>query len=262
MLARTITALIGAPLLLGLTYLGGPYTALLTAVIGLLTLHEFQEIARKLGVNIWTKTTYLGAVIWLVLITSGQRERLFPFLIFWLLICLGRMGIQYPQVRFSEVGMNFLSIVYTVILSSHLLMLRSLEQGRAWVFLAFFLVWATDTFAYIIGRAIGKHPLAPQVSPNKTVEGSVGGLIGAVLTSLIAAQVMDGIPWAFFLGLGLIIGISAQIGDLFESALKRSAGVKDSGKLLPGHGGFLDRFDSMLFAFPIVYYLVLFFIER
>lgn len=258
MLIRTISSLIGAPLLLGLTYLGGPYTAFLTAVIGLLALHEFQEIARKLGVKIWAKTTFLGAIIWLLLIILNLREGLFPFLILWLLFALGRMGIQYPNIHISEVGLNFLSIIYTVVLSSHLILLRSLEQGRAWVFLAFFWVWATDTFAYLIGRVFGKHPLAPQISPNKTIEGSMGGLIGAIITGLIATKIMGGIPWPFFLGLSLIVGISAQIGDLFESALKRSAGVKDSGNLIPGHGGFLDRFDSMLFAFPIVYYLALF----
>lgn len=257
MLLRTISALIGAPLLLGLTYLGGPYTAFLAAVIGLLAFHEFQEIARKLGVKIWTKTTYLGAIVWLLLITLDLKEWMFPFLIFWLLIALGRMGIQYPLVLLPEVALNFLSIIYTVVLSSHLFLLRSLEQGRAWAFLAFFLVWATDTFAYLVGRAFGKHPLAPQVSPNKTIEGAIGGLIGAILTGLIASRVMGGMPWTFFLGLSLIVGISAQIGDLFESALKRSAGVKDSGNLIPGHGGFLDRFDSMLFAFPSVYYIVL-----
>ncbi|HVJ47771.1 phosphatidate cytidylyltransferase [Desulfitobacterium sp.] len=257
MLIRTISALIGAPLLLGLTYLGGPYTAFLAAVIGLLTLHEFQEIARKLGIKVWKKTTFLAAILWLILVVLGLREWMFPFSIFWLLFALGRMGIQYPRIRLSEVGYNFLSVIYTVVLSSHLFLLRSLEQGLAWAFLAFTLVWATDTFAYLIGRAIGRHPLAPQVSPNKTIEGSLGGLCGAILAGLIASRLMGGMPWSFFLGLSLIVGISAQIGDLFESAIKRSAGVKDSGHLIPGHGGFLDRFDSMLFAFPIVYYLVL-----
>lgn len=262
MLIRIISSLIGAPLLLGLTYLGGPYTAFLTAVIGLLALHEFQEIARKLGVKFWIKTTFLGAFFWLMLITLDLKDWMFPFLIFWLLLSLGRMGIRYPQVHISEVGLNFLSIIYTVVLSSHLFLLRSLEQGRAWVFLAFFMVWATDTFAYLVGRVFGKHPLAPQVSPNKTIEGSIGGLIGAILIGQIASRSMTGMPWTFFLGLSLVVGISAQIGDLFESALKRSAGVKDSGNLIPGHGGILDRFDSMFFAFPIVYYLVLFLAAR
>lgn len=257
MLIRTISSLIMVPILLGLTYLGGPYTAFLTAVIGLLALHEFQEIARKLGAKIWITTTYLGAIVWLLLIILDQKELMFPFLIGWLLLVMGRMGIRFPQVHIPEVGLNFLSIIYTVVLSSHLLLIRSLEQGRAWAFLAFFLVWATDTFAYLVGRVFGKHPLAPDVSPNKTIEGSIGGLLGAVLIGQIASQVMGGMPWFFFLGLSLIVGISAQIGDLFESALKRSAGVKDSGNLIPGHGGILDRFDSMLFAFPIVYYLVL-----
>ena len=262
MLIRTISALIGAPLLLGLIYLGGAYTAFLAAVIGLLALHEYMMIGRKLEIKIWTKTTFFVALVWILSLSLGSKEWMFPFLIVWLLFALGWMGIRYPQVQFSEVGYNVLGVIYTVVLSSHLFLLRSLERGMAWAFFTFILVWTTDTFAYLIGRALGRHPLAPRVSPNKTIEGSIGGLLGAMLVGLAASRFMGGMPWTSFLGLSLIVGVSAQIGDLFESALKRSAKDKDSGLLIPGHGGFLDRFDSMLFAFPIVYYWVLFWMTR
>lgn len=261
MLIRTISALIGAPLLLGLTYLGGPYTEFLVVVIGIIALHEFQEIGRKLGIKIWSKTTVGVSVIWILFLTLNLKTWMFPFTLFWFLLALGRMGIWYPKVQFSEISYNFLSVIYTVVLSSHLYLLRSLDRGMAWAFLAFVLVWTTDTFAYLIGRAIGRHPLAPEVSPKKTIEGSIGGLIGALLVGFVASRVMGDMNLTFFLLLSLIVGICAQIGDLFESALKRSAHVKDSGSLIPGHGGFLDRFDSMLFAFPIIYYWVLFLVR-
>lgn len=261
MLIRTISALIGAPLLLGLTYLGGPYTELLTAVIGIIALHEFQEIGRRLGINIWTVMTIGVSVIWILFLNLNINNWMFPFILFWLLLAMGRMGIQYPKVQLSEISYNFFSVIYTVILSSYLYLLRSLEQGMAWAFLAFILVWTTDTFAYLIGRAMGRHKLAPEVSPKKTIEGSVGGLFGALLIGFAASRIMSGMDWTSFLLLSLVVGICAQIGDLFESALKRSARVKDSGTLIPGHGGFLDRFDSMLFTFPIIYYWVLFWVR-
>jgi phosphatidate cytidylyltransferase len=123
-----------------------------------------------------------------------------------------------------------------------------------WTFLTIFLVWATDIGAYLIGRQFGSHLLARQVSPKKTVEGALGGLLFSIAVALLFWRIVGGAAWIMYISLAVIIGISAQIGDLFESALKRSAGVKDSGKLIPGHGGILDRFDSLIFTLPLVYY--------
>lgn len=251
---RIISALIGAPIFLGLIYLGGKYTIMLVAVLTLLALQEFMRIGEQMGVRAWSKMTTLASVAWLASLLSGGAEWLLTVLMFWLLVSLGRLALTYPRTSLSESSFNILAVLYSVVLLSHLYLLRQLPNGLEWTFLTIFLVWATDTGAYLIGRQFGSHLLAPQVSPKKTVEGSVGGLLFSIAVALLFWRFVGGASWITYIIVGVIIGISAQIGDLFESALKRSAGVKDSGKLIPGHGGILDRFDSLIFALPVVYY--------
>jgi phosphatidate cytidylyltransferase len=130
------------------------------------------------------------------------------------------------------------------------------------VLFALCIVWATDIGAYMIGRQIGRHKLMPKVSPNKTVEGFVGGILSAVVVAavylLVDRQVVGNYSFVVTLVLVVIFSIFAQFGDLVESAIKRHFGVKDSGKLIPGHGGILDRFDSLIFVFPIMHFFGLF----
>ena len=253
MLKRTISSLIGAPFILGLTYLGGSYTAFLVAMLSLLTLREFLQIGEHMGIRAWYKLTTLVSVAWLISLFIGGQEWTLPLIIFWLLIVLGRLALTYPKTQLLEASFNFLAILYSVVLLSHLYLLRQF-RGIEWTFLTFFLVWATDIGAYLIGRQFGRHLLAPQVSPKKTVEGSFGGLVFCIAVALGFWHLVGGASWITYIVIGLIVGTSGQIGDLFESALKRSAGVKDSGKLIPGHGGVLDRFDSLIFVLPLVYY--------
>ena len=254
MVKRTISALIGAPLFLGLIYLGGQYTAFLVAVLTLLALREFRQIGEQMGIRAWSKLTTLVTVVWLISLLSGGAEWMLTVLVFWLLIGLGRLALTYPRTSLSEASFNLLAVLYSVVLLSHLYLLRQLPNGIEWTFLTISLVWATDMGAYLIGSQFGSHLLAPQVSPKKTVEGALGGLLFSIAVALVFWRIVGGAPWITYIILAVIIGISAQIGDLFESVLKRSAGVKDSGKLIPGHGGILDRFDSLLFALPLVYY--------
>lgn len=127
------------------------------------------------------------------------------------------------------------------------------------ILLVFILIWANDSFAYVVGRLIGRHHLAPSISPKKTVEGFAGGLIACVALAYFAGNLFVDLDSATLAGLGAIISVAANLGDLFESKIKRTLGVKDSGKALPGHGGFLDRFDSVLFAGPAAYAFFSFF---
>lgn len=254
MLKRIMSALIGAPILLGFIYMGGPYTAFLVAILTLLALQEFLKIGAQMGVHPWYVQTTAAAVVWLTSLFIGREELIIAALVFWFLICLGRLALMYPKTSLIEANFNLLAVLYTVVLLSHLYFLRRLPRGIEWTFLTIFLVWATDTGAYLIGRQFGRHPLAPQVSPKKTVEGSIGGLIFSITVAIVYWYLIGGASLIIYAVLGILIGISAQVGDLFESALKRSAGVKDSGNLIPGHGGILDRFDSLIFALPLVYY--------
>lgn len=157
-------------------------------------------------------------------------------------------------------------MVYVGIGFSHLVSLRFLQAeqwihtpwarlqvGEAYLWLAFLGTWASDTFAYFVGSLLGKHKLCPSVSPGKTIEGALGGLSGSILFVALLGMLFQ-VPLIHGIVLGLLVGLAAPLGDLAESGLKRFCGVKDSGQLLPGHGGILDRFDSILFAVPAVYY--------
>ena len=152
-------------------------------------------------------------------------------------------------------------VIYIGWLLSHYVALRELADGRNWVFLALLVTFASDTAAFLVGRSLGRHHMAPRISPNKTWEGAFGGVAGAVLVSLLFTLPTPlGLPLSYgqALLLGMMISVAGQLGDLLESWLKRRTGVKDSGCLLPGHGGALDRLDSVILAGPVVYYFVLF----
>lgn len=152
-----------------------------------------------------------------------------------------------------------LGLLYVPLLLGHLTWLHALEYGKLWIFFVMFLVMASDSLAYFSGIRFGRRKLYPAISPNKSVEGALGGLLGGVLAALAVRALFFpalGMFDALLLGVGL--GAASQLGDLFESMLKRSFGVKDSGDLIPGHGGLLDRLDSLLFAYPLAYYYALY----
>lgn len=168
-------------------------------------------------------------------------------------------NIAFRQVNYSDTTTTVFGAVYTGFTLSHLVLLRALDSGVELVLIALFGVWAMDVFAYLIGSAFGRHRLAPQISPKKSWEGFVAGLAGTVAIWAIGWWLLrPAIPLTWFLLTGLVAGIAALLGDLTESRLKREVAVKDSGKLLPGHGGFLDRFDSLIVVSIVVYYMLLF----
>lgn len=177
----------------------------------------------------------------------------FSFLLLALLFLFRLRDIGAIQKQF---GWLSLGLLYLPLLLGHLVLLRQLADGRGWIFMTLMAIMGCDTLAYFVGSNVGRRKLYPAVSPNKSVEGGIGGLCGAVIAVWIAG--MTFLPQLGFLDallIGLLLGFAGQLGDLFESLLKRSCGVKDSGAIIPGHGGLLDRLDSLLFAFPIVYYL-------
>lgn len=164
----------------------------------------------------------------------------------------------------GETAFLFMGFLYVPLLLSHLVLLRGIpEHGIHWIFLLMVIVMAGDTCAYYVGSTMGRRKLYPVVSPNKSVEGAIGGVAGSVVGAFIArATFFPALTAVDCLATALLLGLLGQLGDLFESLLKRSFGVKDSGAVIPGHGGVLDRLDSILFAAPAAYYYAWFIFMR
>lgn len=177
--------------------------------------------------------------------------------VFVLVLLLFEAGLEAEALPRFAMGVLF--ILYLPFFFSHFLLLQDLEGGRGLIALVFALSWGGDAFSYYCGTFWGKRKLSPSISPNKTIEGFLAGLGGAVVFALIfkGIGVAGQFSWNEILVLALAANFIGQMGDLFASFLKRSGGIKDSGSLIPGHGGFLDRLDSVLFAAPVVYYFSL-----
>ncbi len=183
-------------------------------------------------------------------------------ILFWLLfIC----GLLLKNEFLKRFGPTLAAVIYVVYLLSHLILIKHLPHGSYLILFLFFVVWLTDTGAYILGTRFGKHKLIPQISPNKSVEGAVAGCISGVIAGVIAFIIYQRycplgtlkIPMAQVILLAFIISVMGQISDLVESSIKRAAGVKDSGNWIPGHGGLLDVFDSIILTAPFLYYWML-----
>ena len=162
----------------------------------------------------------------------------------------------------QSLGAMVFAQLYIPFLLSHVLLLFQVPSGRRWIFFLFFVIFAGDTGAYYVGHRWGRHKLWPAVSPKKTVEGAIGGLLSSLAIALLVGKLLLSLGkfgTTFLLSMGLVIALAGQIGDLMESMLKRVSHVKDSSSILPGHGGLLDRLDSLLFVFPLTYYGVVFF---
>jgi phosphatidate cytidylyltransferase len=173
--------------------------------------------------------------------------------LFVLVLLLFFSGLESEALpRFA---LALLFVVYLPYLFAHICLIHALPQGRALVALLLMVTWGGDAFSYYGGTYFGKRKLAPRISPNKTVEGFVAGLFGGAFFALLLGWLnLIDLPWNLLAGLGIAANFCGQLGDLFESFLKRSQGIKDSGSLIPGHGGFLDRIDSVLFAAPVIFY--------
>jgi phosphatidate cytidylyltransferase len=256
---RLLSALVLIPLISVIIWFGGPAYYLAIAVfaaLGALEFYGMMSLSRRhpltlfglLCVLLFVANAYFDLDYTIPLLTA-----VVAFSLIWLIF---RSPVEGAAINWVW---TLAGIIYIGWLLSHFIPLRGLEGGRDWVFIALFATFAADTAAFFTGRAIGRHPLATAISPGKTWEGAAGGFLGAIAASLILAAILPGIliPYWQIVLLGALIGIFAQLGDLAESMLKRSVGLKDAGKLIPGHGGLLDRLDSILFTVVVVYYYVI-----
>lgn len=255
---RVITSLWIIPLLTGVVWFDRPlpWFTVLAAIWGLLAVFEFYRLVATTSV---APLTYFGLLWTLFFILSPHLDYdlTVPLLLTTAIVLplLWLVLRQHREGAFLGWAWTLAGILYVGWLLSFLVALR-LEAGRNWVFFAFFTTFGSDTLAFFVGRALGRHHLAPRISPNKTWEGAIGGVFGAIVVGLLFV-----LPTPLHLPLGygqaillaLLVSVFGQLGDLTESLFKRNAGVKESGTVIPGHGGFLDRMDSIVFAGVVVY---------
>jgi len=263
---RLMTAIIGLPLLVAAIYFGSlPFFFLILAIV-FLGLREFYFLAEENG---YPTFRWLGVLAGILIVVSVflngtafaqvTENQSTAALLSLVIIALAVRSIWRgpTETLLSEWGVTFFGIFYVAWSLAHLLLLRDLRpQGQGATFLLFVLIWAEDIAAYIVGTRWGRHPIAAQISPKKTWEGTIAGLVAAlgVAAAFQATLLRQQLRLSEALVLGLVMGILAFISDLSESLVKRSAGVKDSSPLLPGHGGILDRFDSFFLTAPFFYY--------
>jgi phosphatidate cytidylyltransferase len=260
-----LTAAVALPLLILLILKGSFFLfSCFILLLSFLGLTEFFRMAlpeRKLE---GTAAALIGALLPLALISHDPLRLLFAVTTVVLLSALLFL-FRLKDIRSTagEAALFLMGFLYVPLLLGHLMLLRGLPHGVQWIFLLLVIVMAGDSGAYYVGCNFGKRKLYPAVSPNKSVEGALGGLAGSMAGAFIArATFFPELAVADAVITALLLGILGQLGDLFESLLKRSFGVKDSGGIVPGHGGILDRLDSILFAAPAAFYYALFVFMR
>jgi phosphatidate cytidylyltransferase len=259
MMQRILTAVLAAAVFLPIVILGG---LPLTVLIYLLATIALFELLRMKKITLLTFPGILSLfLLWVLLFPDKTINFLtdvniskVEIALLAVLFLLSYTVITKNQFTFDDAGFVILATIYIGI--GFYYFIETSEKGFQFIFFAMFVIWATDSGAYFVGRAIGKRKLWPEISPNKTIEGSIGGVFCALLVAVVF-QTFFPISDSFFLMLIIttLLSIFGQMGDLVESALKRHYDVKDSGRLLPGHGGILDRFDSLLFVLPIFHFL-------
>lgn len=253
---RVLTALVAAPLAVGAVYLGGWALGAFVILLAGLAQLEVYGLAEAAGAR---PLRPLGLAVGALVAVRVLLPAAVPLAVLGLLALVVAELFRRLEQPIFNIAAGVLGVFYPAWLAGYVVELRERgaealgETAGIWLLVTVFAaVWAADTFAYFAGRAFGRHPLFPRVSPKKTWEGAAGGLLGALaLVALMKTLALPEMTWADVAALGIICGGISQLGDLAESLLKRSVGVKDSGRFLPGHGGVLDRLDAMLVAVPL-----------
>lgn len=252
---RVLSAVIGIPLILFLMYQGGWYWIGFFLLLGGLALHEYYQMLRDKDINVEFIPGYVLLFLFILspLLNDQAGFNTGFIIVLYLIVIYGVCG--YPRLTIRDAAFTLFMPVYLGVLLSCAVRMSFLEESFTVILLAFLLTWGSDVGGYFAGRILGRHKLAPLLSPKKTWEGAVGGVVLAVL---ISVGYFYFVAWgqigpAYAILLGALVSIAAQFGDLFMSGIKRYFNIKDSGNIIPGHGGILDRFDSFLLVVPMIY---------
>ena len=241
-------------------FLGGDVlfaTLLIISLIGVSELYKVVKIEKApLGI-----VGYIGVVVYYFLIRAQKKEDLMMFAIILLILVMAVYVFAFPKYVSEQVMTAYFGVFYVAIMLSYIYQTRLLKDGLFLVGLVFLCSWGCDTCAYCVGMLIGKHKMSPKLSPKKSVEGAIGGVVGAALLTVIYGMIFKNAMGVTTQHVWIMAAISAvgalisMVGDLTASAIKRNYEIKDYGKLIPGHGGILDRFDSVIFTAPMIYFL-------
>jgi len=269
--------MVGIPLAVFLIfYPGGLPFAWAMGLVSILGALEFYNGVRRTGARPVAWVGLIAVALFVVSARTYEPSRIssiFPAVLTLLLVVSFCVELaRQNRAPIANLGATVFGAIYVGWLIMHLVVLRGTQgevvvsgyehEAGAWlVMMTFLCTWAGDTSAFLIGKHYGKTRIAPKLSPNKTVEGSVAGLIGALLVAIIVGMVIQ-LPVQHAFAMGVLFGVLFQLGDLSESAIKRELGIKDSGAIVPGHGGILDRFDSLLFTGPAAYYYTVLFLNH
>ncbi len=257
---RLISSIVVLALTITFIVLGGQvlFTGLIT--ISLIGMMELYRVI-KLNKTVLGFLGYITCIAYYMFLYFNLDNYLLLFIMFLILIMMAYV-IVFPKYNIDQVSYIFLGLFYVAIMLSFIYKVRVLELGAYLVWLVFISAWGSDTSAYVVGMSIGKRKFLPKLSPKKTLEGCIGGIVGAALIGYLYGMIFSDtftsisnpeVAFAIICGSSSII---SQLGDLAASAIKRNYNIKDYSKLIPGHGGILDRFDSIIFVAPIVYYLI------
>lgn len=262
MKTRIITALIALPLIV--LALIQPYTCVWAGIVflaSLIGLYEFYKVTDMLKHKVLCCLGIIASVYfpldWLFGISVIPFASWYTALLFLILV------FSNNTVPAEKLGLSWLSTIYIPYLLSHVIGLRRLHGGEYYIWLILICAFLTDTFAYFTGKALGRHKLCPSLSPNKTVEGAIGGVLGCGISCGVFGLIIShffgaDVNFIRLIAMGLVCSVAAQLGDITASCIKRQYGIKDYGNLFPGHGGILDRCDSIIFVAPVMFFFIVY----
>lgn len=261
LITRLLSGIVLLAIVISTGILGGPVFWALVTFISFIGLFEFHRMVKlqKSGL-FYVDLLACGVLDLLLLFGKTELADLMPVVA--LLLLMGIYVVRYPKFTAKEIFTSYTGFVYVAVLLSFLYRVRMEESGMLLLWLVFIGTWGSDTCAYCIGCLFGKHKAFPVLSPKKSVEGCIGGALGTALIAGIYAVCLNrfvegmSVSVVVFVIIGILASVVSQIGDLAASAMKRQYEIKDYGKLIPGHGGILDRFDSIIFTAPLVYLMV------
>jgi phosphatidate cytidylyltransferase len=268
LITRIVSGLVGMALTVFVVHFGSYVFGAAVFLLALIGWHEFSRAFANRGEKLAYITGMIAIVFLLGCAWLGNAEESVAVITVATLWILMQMIFRHRFFSVEQACLSIAGVMYVGMAFSHLLLLRftgadaftalgsmTLPIGEALLWLAFIGTWASDTFAFFTGSFCGRHKLCPEISPNKTIEGFAGGLIGTVGITVLLGYLFS-FSLIHMVALGILLALTATLGDLVESSFKRYTGIKDSGALIPGHGGVLDRFDSIMFTVPLVYYYV------